>query len=397
MAEKVKKRRLMEPCPAYDVERIESWLQDMAKEGWVLDPGSDSAYWLGFFTFVKQAPQEIRYRLEPKTERHSDFLNSPDVDAVALYKEYGWDFVTQFHYFYIYRTTDPNARELNTDYAVQAAALKQIKRNTVSALINQVIISVFWIPRWINEAFRMLVSFDWTVFPAFIAMLVTAVVIAIKDFLHIRKLRKQLNNNIPLDHSKPWRKHANLKRAGKIAVVLLYTYVIIALFVSCGYTMNRSYEHTPIEEFPGDPPFVTCADMGEFTKENFLSNYNAYNRYSTTFAPSIIEWKEYGKIVTSDGRTLHGSLMIDYYETRSPRIARGLADNFLHEHEKYDDFQIVTPPDIDVDYVIAYDYIYPVVLIQHENIFIRAIVSLEYQDQNAIEEWALLMAEALTK
>ena len=133
MAEKVKKRRLLEPCPAYDVERIESWLQDLAREGWVLE--GQSAYWLGFFTFVKAEPQEIRYRLEPKKERHSNFTNAPDEEEEDLYKEYGWEFVTQFHYFYIYRTADPNARELNTDYAVQATALKQIKRTTISALI----------------------------------------------------------------------------------------------------------------------------------------------------------------------------------------------------------------------------------------------------------------------
>ena len=395
MAEKIKKRRLLEPCPAYDVERIESWLQDMAREGWVLE--GQSAYWLGFFTFVKAEPQEIRYRLEPKKERHSNFTNAPDEEEEYLYKEYGWEFVTQFHYFYIYRTADPNARELNTDYAVQATALKQIKRTTISALINQLVIAIWWIPRWINEAYRMLVSFDWSVFPAFCLMVITAVTIAIKDFFHIRKLRKQLNNNIPLDHNKPWRKHANRKRAGKIAVVLLYAYVIIALLVSCTGTMSRSYEHTPVEEFPGDPPFVTCADMGEFTKSKFLDGYNAYNQYSTMFGPTIIEWKEYGTLLTEDGIPFYGGIQIDYYETRSPWLARGLVDNFLYEHEKHKGFQIVTPPDIDVDYVICYDYLNPVVLIQHENIFIRAIVSLEYQDENAVEEWALLMAARLTQ
>lgn len=395
MAEKVKKRRLLEPCPAYDVERIESWLQDMAKEGWVLE--GDSAYWLGFFTFVKAEPQEVRYRLEPKTERHSDFLNSPDEDAVELYKEYGWEFVTQFHYFYIYRTADPDAREPNTDLAVQATALKQIKRNTISSLINQLIISIYWIPRWVNEIYRMLVSFDWTVFPAFLALLVTAVVVATKDFLHIRKLRKQLNNNIPLDHNKPWRKNANLKRIGKVAVVVLYVYVLAAIFSSCFNTLSRSYEHTPAEEFPGDPPFVTCADMGEFTKSKFLDGYNAYNQYSTMLAPTIIEWKEYGDLITDDGIPFHGGIIIDYYETRSPWLARGLVDDFMYEHEKHDGFQILSAPDIDVDYVVCYDSIYPVVLIQHGNIFVRAIVSLEYQDENAAEEWALLMADRLTQ
>lgn len=394
MAEKLKKRRLLEPCASYDVERIESWLQDMAKEGWVLE--GESAYWLGFFTFVQAPPQEIRYRLEPKTTRHSDFLNGPDDEAEELYREYGWEFVTQFHYFYIYRTADPDARELNTDCVVQSTALKQIKRNTISTLLNQLIISIYWIPRWANEAFRILVSFDWTVFPAFLLMLVTSATVAVKDFLHIRKLRKQLNNNIPLNHNKPWRKNANLKRAGKIAIILLYSYVIIAILISCTGAMSRSYEHTPVEEFPGDPPFVTCADMGEFTKSQFLDGYNAYNQYSTTFAPTIIEWKEYGSLLSKDGITYYGGLMIDYYETVSPWLARGLVDDFLYEHQKHEGFQIVTPLDIDVDYVICYDYLYPVVLIQHDNIFIRAIVSMEYLDENAVEEWALLMAELLT-
>lgn len=395
MAEKVKKRYLLEPCASYDVERIESWLQDMAKDGWVLD--GQSAYWLGFFTFVKAEPQEIRYRLEPKTTRHTVYENAPDEEAEELYKEYGWEFVTQFHYFYIYRTADPNARELNTDLAVQATAMKQIKRNTLSALINQVIIFLFWIPRWIHEAYRILVSFDWSVFPAFFLMLITAVTVAIKDFFHIRKLRKQLNNNIPLDHNKPWRKHANLKRFGKIAITALYTYVIIAVFVSCGYTLNRNFEHTPAEEFPGDPPFVTCADMGEFTKSEFLDGYNAYNQYSTTLAPTIIEWKEYGNLLMEDGITYYGGIQIDYYETRAPWLARGLVDNFLHEHKKHSNFQMVAPPDLDVDYVVCYDSIYPVLLMQHGNVFVRAIVSLEYQQENAVEEWALLMAEYLTQ
>ncbi len=70
-------------------------------------------------------------------------------------------------------------------------------------------------------------------------------------------------------------------------------------------------------------------------------------------------------------------------------------DNFMHEHKKHDDFQIVSPPDIDVDYIIAYNYIYPVVLIQHNNIFIRAILSLEYQGESILSEWALQMANYL--
>ena len=48
------------PCPSYDVERLESWLTDMAESGWHLVRES---VFLGIFTFEKGMPKNIRYRL----------------------------------------------------------------------------------------------------------------------------------------------------------------------------------------------------------------------------------------------------------------------------------------------------------------------------------------------
>ena len=48
------------PCPPYDVEATESWLEDMAAQGWMLE--KDSIF-LGVAAFDKAEPASVRYRL----------------------------------------------------------------------------------------------------------------------------------------------------------------------------------------------------------------------------------------------------------------------------------------------------------------------------------------------
>lgn len=391
---KEKKLHRLPPCPDYDVERLESWLQDMAKEGWLLEKGD---IWFGIFTFVQAPSQIVRYRLEPKPKNITEYTNAPDDEAVDLYREYGWEFISAYSWFYIFRTADPDARELNTDLAVQSTALKAVKRNTNFSLILQTILVADWFFRIRNEFSRFLVTFDWTFLPLFVILMVGALIMHGKRFLHIRRLRKQLKNNIPLDHNKPWKKDSTWHRVGSI----LWDIVLILLFaVLCTNCANTFQESTSTAEYPGDPPFVTIADIspnGTYTALKF-SSYNTYKSYSTTLAPTIIEWSEFGEIRTADGKMIDGSLIIDYYETVSPTLARGLVDDFLYYYgRRYDDFQIIDAPDIDADYVVAFTYIFPTVLIQQDNIFICATVGLEYQEEYLLEEWTQRMAEYLIK
>ncbi len=383
------------PCDSYDVERLESWLQDMARDGWHLDKSADS--WLGFFPFQQDTPREVRYRLEPKSKTHSDFTNAPEEEEEDLYKTYGWEFVMAHNLFYIYRTADPDARELNTDLSVHATALKAVKRNTRSIMFCQLWLVAFWVLRIWNERFRFLVTFGWFIVPVAVFLLITSLAIDAKRFLHIRRLQKQLKENIPLDHSKPWRKYARPHRVGKVVLVSAYALVITLLCSACSGAMVRSYEPTSTLEFPGNPPFVTASDIlpdSTYRPEKFM-DYNTYSRFSSSLAPDIIEWREYGTIRTADGKVVDGSLRIDYYETVSPILARGLVDDFLHHYEKYEELQFIDAPDIDVDHIVAFQYIFPTVLIQNDNIFICATVGLDYREEYLLEEWAQRMAEYL--
>ena len=101
------------PCPAYDVEGMESWLCALAWEGLLL---RKDGFHAGVAVFEKAAPRRVKYRLEAAQENTGFFGDgyAPDAEQVELCEEYGWEYVARRGEFYIYRSDDPTARELNT-------------------------------------------------------------------------------------------------------------------------------------------------------------------------------------------------------------------------------------------------------------------------------------------
>lgn len=123
------------PCPDYDMAGVESWLTDMAREGLILE--ADTPFF-GFYGFYKAAPQTLRYRMEPalKVQGVWDWApGEPKEDAQHLYGDMGWDYVTRYGDFHIYRCADPHAPELHTDEDIQAEALNVLKKRYRSNLI----------------------------------------------------------------------------------------------------------------------------------------------------------------------------------------------------------------------------------------------------------------------
>lgn len=392
---KLKKRYHLAPCPNYDVEKLESWLQDMAKEGWQLE--KDSIF-CGFFTFAKAAPSTVRYRLEPKGKDDS-LGDVPDEDLRSLCEEYGWEYVDSYGQFYIYRATRPDAREMNTDLQVQAAALKTGTLSSGIITLIDGILLVNILTDSLGSIFRSLVTLGLFYHLVIWTFYIWSIIDVTLQGIHIRRLRKQLKANIPLDHNKSWKKGAAFHRFSKIAYVLLIFLIFGVIFGSCVNAVDEAFIDNT--QFPGDPPFVTFADMrpeGEFTPKSFLSEFNQYVTHSNFFAPQIIEWKEYGVLTTPGGDTIEGSLLITYYETISPLLARGVLEDYLRDAEDDRHFFQLEAPDIDTDCVVAYNAIYPTILIQHGNVFIHAQVPLELNGERILlDEWAQLMAEMLTR
>lgn len=82
--------RRVPPCPAYDLEAMESWLMDMAREGWHLeDQGS-----LRPGQFPAGRPREDQYRLvgfwKPPSMDTSWGSNSPPNTSVTSRRRRPW-------------------------------------------------------------------------------------------------------------------------------------------------------------------------------------------------------------------------------------------------------------------------------------------------------------------
>lgn len=389
-----KRIRRIAPCPGYDVEKIESWLRDMGKEGWILEKDSELFGWLAF---KKEAPRSVEYRLEPK-EPHKGFGDVPDQDFRELCGEYGWEYVDSYGNFFIYRATRSDFREMNTDLSVQAAAIKAGRRSsTLSVFLSAFLVSRFF---W---SFLKMPCF-WLIqmgLGYLLAGLLVLIWVSADSFLHwrhLRKLQKQLKENIPLDHRKSWRRGALFHIFGKFAYILVIFLFFGTLFGACSRAMEMEADPPGTADYPGDPPFVTAADIlpeGEFTCRSSFLDYNTYVETGTFFAPKILEWNEDGEIRLPDGTVYDGILRVRYYETRGSRLAEGLIRDLYREAQKERHFVELTPPDIVFDDIICYNYIYPTILIRQGNIVVEATVGLEYKDQYLLEQWARQMAEML--
>ena len=112
------------PCPAYRVEAIQTWLEDLAREGLILEKDT---FLFGVVTFTRQSPRNYRYRLEATPDIPGIFndYDTPDYRAVELNESFGWEYVTRYGQFYIYRCADPTAPELHTDPAVESAGYEK--------------------------------------------------------------------------------------------------------------------------------------------------------------------------------------------------------------------------------------------------------------------------------
>jgi len=108
-----------------------------------------------------------------------------------------------------------------------------------------------------------------------------------------------------------------------------------------------------------------------------------------------------GLLQLADGQQLQGSLSVTYYEMRWPWMARGLAREYesMAKERLGDDYQLLTLPELDVDYALAYQdrkqaVSYPRLILVDDN---RMAKVYFYQGDDGytvpLEQWSAIFAE----
>ena len=391
-----KTMRRLPPCAVLDIERLESWLTDMAAEGWHLK--DTRGLWSLCFVFEKGEPRNVRYRLEPGRGAFDD--DKPDYHAREFFKDMGWEAVSGYGQFFIFRAVSGDVPELNTDPAVQLIAMKKLRRKTLFWNFLALVLIPVMLLYWSRDAepYRFIVTFGFASAAVLVLLFCYCVVELVVQIVQANAIVKKLKTAEQLDHSKPWRKGAWYHRLSALMGVLCYAVYMLSMLTQC--TSDLANYGRDIEKYEGDPPFVTIQDLcpeGEYTRETFLSEYyNDFTQYSSDCAPLSIEWDEYAEVVSPDGEVYSGTLIIHYHETASEWIARGLAEEYYRVALKERYHHELEAPDLDVDFVGAYTLGgLPTLILQEGNVVITASIGVQKDGEYVLMEWAELMIKML--
>ena len=111
------------PCPLLDIEAMQTWLEDMSMEGYLLKGCSKARH---KFEFYKIEPLRTRYRLTPVSAKIEEWNLRPNKEFVSITDAYGWEYVCSNYRLHFFRAYDEEAREIHTDPSIQAQAIRQL-------------------------------------------------------------------------------------------------------------------------------------------------------------------------------------------------------------------------------------------------------------------------------
>ncbi|MEA4987102.1 MAG: DUF2812 domain-containing protein [Anaerovorax sp.] len=209
----------LRPDEYYRIGEHESWFMDLAEQGLHLEKMGAR-----FARFRKGEPQNMQYRVDifPGIE---DPLGQQQKD---LYKEYGWEYVTKYGKFCVYRSpNEANAPELHTDMAEQAYTVRELEKSLRNAtffvilIVALIILMTFWI--WFESKSPILHLIEGhTVQQAFVILVEIYVAItSILSWFSIRRLRDDLKAGHPINHHAPWKKRTYFTLGIAAAFIIL--------------------------------------------------------------------------------------------------------------------------------------------------------------------------------
>lgn len=397
MHDVTKEVRRLCPCPAYDVEGMESWLTDLAREEGLLL--IQDGIFAGVAAFEKGEPKQVKYRLGAVSKftgpLDPDGL-SPDPEAVELAREFHWECVARWGSFYIYRTDDPSARDLNTDSEVQALAIRNVKKYRAGRIL--------WCVCWLilyplsllgsrSGILRSTVEIGTPLVLLGVFLVVWTTAGGILELRHLRRLEKKLREEGALAEGKDWRRGVPYQVKSLAQTALIAVWVILLL---TRWSASMEYrERQPID--PDSVPFATIRDFGTGGYAGTLTGLDDFQERSDLLAPRNITWSEHAGVETGEMRyRITGGLEVEYYEMAAPFLAGWMARELTPWRSTGPRYEVLEPPPLDVDYAAAFVDVFPTVVLQKENEVLRASFYQTSEETLALEEWAAILADSLT-
>lgn len=378
---------MMAPCSYMDIEKFQSWLADMSEQGYLLAKAGKVR---NTFQFHRISPLKIRYRLTPVSNNLEDWNQRPDTDKQTLAEAFGWDYVCTVGGFHIYRSYNDEDRELNSDPAVLAESLRQVRKKAIisafavifSPVIYLLVIRLlvgagqFW--RFLNRNGIFL----------FVPFALLYLLTTFKGLYHSVKLMRFFrflnDRKLPINY-KEWKRGQK-----KFHINTAITYIIgVLLIISISFFRVSSQDSLRFQDHPEDSgslPFVTIVDLANFSDSESVERIKAGGMVNWTqmFSNVNYEWTEIVDVVSKDGKEGRFSIELSYHEINYGWFADRLADEFIKEAESTG-----TPLDVELPSNVDLAYFYtdhrgcPTAIIRDGNKVIQVCFPrLDYEDAN---------------
>lgn len=384
------------PCPVYDMEGIESWLEEQSLRG--LSLVKYNAW--GLFVFERTVPTPARYRLEAAQKRHAfwDENMNPPVPMQELAQECGWFFVTYCAGFYIFRSSDPHGPELNTDPSIQAISLKYLKKRWRSSLIVMLVYLAILLFGLGPGFFYHMVTEGSLLMILLFLFIAMEICNHLGALIHIARIHRRLSSGRNLTPRPVSDRSAKMYRFRQ------YTFygLILVMLLSIGHhhMVNLGLGEHPLAQYPGMPPFVTLEELAPADTEITYGKIDNghYQSRPDALIPVNLYWLDGGEIRYPDGATTAGLLEIEYCETVFPWLARAIGTDYQDHYEMLGKTQPIRLPELDVDYAAAFVDAHGlprVVLAEGNTVVCTRFSQADVHGCFTIEAWAQAMARRL--
>lgn len=379
------------PCPAWDAAATEAWLEDMAARGLCL---SRDGFFAGVGIFDRGAPRAMRFRLEAAalpTSLFSDNGGDPDPDAVELSACMGWQYYGSRGQFHIYGTDDPDAVELNTDPQVQALSLQKVRKRQRSRLLGL----IFWLLLWPLCRIRFALLRAALTGGSWLLVLLEVVLLwpiadGLRELHALRTQARRLQTGEKPPHPRRRRHQALLHHGGTLLFLLCAALCLWGFWRQADPTRPAG---VPLSDYTGSLPFPRMEDLTgstDFVPMDMGQGWNTVREGSDPLAPVTISLKQVGSC-----GGFSGGLTVEYYELRSPFLARRLADEYMRLAKGGSHYDVLPLPDLGVDRADGYTDLFPTVVLVEGSRLLRVTLWQTGSSQIPLEDWTAAYARAL--
>ena len=389
------------PIPNYDIRGTELWLEKMAEEGYILRKDGFTGE---FVSFDISAPKNIRYRLdaaEKGTRLFSPGNGEPDPEQVELSREFGWEYTAKRNDFFIYASEDANATEFHTDPQIQAMALKAVRARSIDQLISTLLWPLLLpLGGYFYGIFSIMINFRTWFVALWLFMMLLDIVSAARNTARLIKVRKQILNQGFAEAFTDISKKGMTRHLWDLQRVALAVAVVCVMLSYWNDSVLGTHE-IPLEEYTGDIPFATIADLspeGRYESSDYGFG-NTVTAWKDLISPVNIVWDELGRVTRPDGTIIEGGLDVYYHETASAFVAHSLAkelhrsDSLSKRYSELDtEFEI---PGLDYFAVYSDELHFPVVIMQKDNVCVKVRFYQTGRYDMPLEEWAAIVYESV--